>query len=230
MKFKTLPIQAVFLKRLNRFSVQVRLNGRIEEAHLPNSGRLGELLVQERRCYVFPADNPIRKTRYDLAMIETPEGGLTSTDARLPNTLFREAFDRNQLAAFQHYSRIDHEVPYEKSRLDFRLSGSNSSCYVEVKSVTLVQEGTALFPDAPTLRGIKHLNHLMVLKKSGHESAVVFWVQRDDAIRVRPHHTSDPVFSNTLNACANQGVRVLAYKSRVTVEGLEFMGEIPVKL
>ena len=134
------------------------------------------------------------------------------------------------MAAFDNYSGLVHEVPYENSRLDFRLAGGNRSCYVEVKSVTLVQERTALFPDAPTLRGTKHLNHLMALKKAGHEAAIVFWVQREDAVKIRPHHISDPVFADTLKACAQQGVRVLAYKSRVTVEGIEFIGEIPVKL
>lgn len=230
MKFGILPLQGIFLQRLNRFSVLVELNGKPVKAHLPNSGRLGELLVPGRRCYVLPASNPLRKTDYDLILVETPAGNLTSTDARLPNRLFTEAFKQAKLSAFCHYTQIEPEVPYENSRLDFRLSAGNLNCYVEVKSVTLVEDGTALFPDAPTLRGTKHLNHLIHLKNKGHDTAIVFWVQRDDAKEVRPNVVSDPLFSETLRACSLQGVRILAYMSKMTVDGTEFMGTLPVVL
>ena len=230
LKFREHPLEASFLKRQNRFSVLVRLKGQAVAAHLPNSGRLGELLVPGRRCYILPALNPLRKTHYDLVLIETPNGLLTSTDARLPNQLFAKAFESTLLPEFENYSHLEREVAYQQSRLDFRLSNSGQICYVEVKSVTLVNDGIALFPDAPTTRGTRHLSHLMALKQSGFDAAIVFWVQRGDAVKVRPNCESDPVFAKTLADAQQKGVQILAYKSDVRVDGFEFMGSIPVKV
>ena len=228
LKFKDHPLEASFIKRLNRFSVLVQLQNETVTAHLPNSGRLGELLVPGRRCYILPALNPLRKTHYDLVLIETPNGLLTSTDARLPNQLFAEAFQARLLPEFEGYSNLEREVVFHESRLDFRVANADKTCYVEVKSVTLVNDGIALFPDAPTMRGTRHLNHLMELKQAGFDAAVVFWVQREDAVEVRPNRESDPVFAETLAACQWNGVQVLAYKSDVTVDGFEFIGRVPV--
>jgi len=155
VKFPAL-VAGRFVRRDNRFRVIVEIAGERVAAHLPNSGRLTELLTPNRLCWLTGFDTPRRKTRFDLTLMEYA-GTLVSVDARLPNALFAEAWATGQLEPFRGYDCVDREVRLGESRLDFRLSGPDGVCWVEVKSVTLVEEGVARFPDAPTARGVRHL-------------------------------------------------------------------------
>ena len=217
-------VPATFVRRDNRFRVQVRVTGRVEAAHLPNSGRLGELLVPGHAVWLAPADlrrKPQRRMAYDLALVEFA-GRLVSVDARLPGRLVEEALRHGQLAGFERYTTLRREVRLGESRLDFRLEAEPDEppCWIEVKSVTLVEDGTALFPDAPTLRGQRHVRELMGAVAHGDRAAVVFIVQRDDAARFRPHDAADPALGQALREAARAGVEVYAWRCRVSREAL----------
>lgn len=227
-------VPGAFVRRDNRFRVQVQTGGRTVAAHLPNSGRLGELLVPGRRVWLAPADmrrNPRRRTAYDLALVEFA-GRLVSVDARLPGRLVDEALRHGQLVGLEGYASVRREVRLGKSRLDFRLDAGpgKAPCWVEVKSVTLVVAGTARFPDAPTPRGQRHVGELMRAAERGERAAVVFVVQRDDAQQFAPHDEADPAFGQALREAAQAGVEVYAWRCRVSREAMRLIEAIPVCL
>jgi len=230
MKFEQNLIQGKFLKRLNRFSVLVEVNGKEEKAHLANSGRLRELLVPGYKTMLMPVESASRKTKYDLCLVQTRSRVWVSSDARLPNILFHEAFLSRQLKPFLDFHEIQPEVVWGKSRLDFCLSSSNQLCFAEIKSITLVEDRMGYFPDAPTERGRKHLCELLKIKKEGDRGAVVFIVQREDAGAVQPNDQADPAFGRTLRNVFQQGVEVYAYKCQVNKQGVFIQQEIPVYL
>jgi sugar fermentation stimulation protein A len=225
-------VGAELVQRDNRFRVQVRMEGRVVSAHLPNSGRLGELLVPGRQLWLTPA--PVegraeRKTAYDLTLVEYGDR-LVSVDARLPSALVAAALSCGRLARWQGYATVQREVTHGASRLDLRLDAHPEAppCWIEVKSVTLVEEGAALFPDAPTARGRRHLAELVDIVDAGGRAAAVFVVQRDDPERFSPHSMADPAFAAALCEAKAAGVDVAAYRCRVTLEGIEITSSIPV--
>ena len=217
-----------FISRDNRFSATVEVEGSKAWAHVPNSGRLRELFTPGRPVWVSRASNPERKTAFDLKLVEY-NGVLVSVDARLPNPLFAEALAGNRLADFP-YPIVDREVTRGHSRLDFLLQGPQGRCWVETKSITLVEDGTAMFPDAPTERGRKHLFTLIDILAEGDRAAVVFVVQRPDARRFRPHPAADPLFAEALKQAATSGVEVKAYTCDVSRFAINLAGEVPVYL
>jgi sugar fermentation stimulation protein A len=240
MKIATKLIPATFMKRDNRFRVTVRVEGHRVWAHLPNSGRLRELLVPGRRVLLAAAQAPGRLTAYDLLMVDL-DGTLVSIDARLPSRLLYEtlrqqtqdeALQAGRLEEFAGYAQVRREVTYGQSRLDLVLEGGpdGGRCFIEVKSVTLVKEGVALFPDAPTQRGRRHLGELARARAEGHRAAVVFVVQRDDTIRFSPHYEADPAFGQALREVAQAGVEVYAYKCRVSEEEMTMDVPLPVAI
>jgi len=223
-------IQGVFLHRRNRFTLEVQVGNEMALCHLANSGRLGELLVKGRRVWLHPAEAPERKTAYDLILVETAEGHRISIDARVPNALFAEAFRDHRLQPFSGFTALRAEVTVGESRLDFQLDNDRERCFVEVKSVTLVDRGVARFPDAPTERGRKHLNELMRLKAQGLDAAVVFMVQRSDAHYFSPNDRTDPAFGETLRRAHAAGVLVLAYGCTVLETGIDLLAPVEVRL
>jgi sugar fermentation stimulation protein A len=227
-------IPGIFVHRDNRFRVQVEVRGRVEAAHLPNSGRLSELLVPGHEVWLAPADlhrNPQRRTAYDLVLVQFA-GRLVSVDARLPEKLVAEALRHGQLTGFEGYTTIQSEVRLSDSRLDFRLDAESADppCWIEVKSVTLVDNGTARFPDAPTLRGQRHLGELLAAVQRGDRAAAVFVVQRDDAQRFAPHDEADQDFGQILRMAAHAGVEVHAWRCRVSTEAIQLLEAISVIL
>jgi sugar fermentation stimulation protein A len=217
-----------FVRRDNRFRATVRVNEKNVWAHVPNSGRLHDLFVLGRPVWLHPAANPARKTPYDLKLVQMPEA-LVSIDARLPNPLFAEAVAAGRLPEFACHD-IRPEVRYGDSRLDFRLTGPEGVCWVETKSVTLVTEGVARFPDAPTARGSRHLRELMDIVQKGQRAAVVFIIQREDARSFAPAAAVDPLFAQTLTRAASAGVEVRAYVCRVDMTEILLDHAIPVTL
>jgi len=222
-------IPGVFLRRLNRFAVEVRLGRRRVQAHLPNSGRLHELLVPGYPIWVARREGQ-RRTGYDLQVVGLPDGTLVSADARVPNLLFREAWERGELPPFGSYTALEAEVPLGEVRVDFRLSGPGGIAYLEVKSVTLVEDGVGLFPDAPTARGRRHVAALMGARANGVPTFVLFIVQRPDVRVFRPHDPADPDFGRILRAATAHGVQVLAYRCAVSLEEIRLADPIPVLL
>jgi sugar fermentation stimulation protein A len=224
-----LLIAGHFIRRGNRFRVTVGIEGEPVAAHLPNSGRLTELLTLDRPCWLAPCPGSRRKTRFDLKLVEYT-GVLISVDARLPNPLFVEALEAGRLTPFQDYVHVEREVRLGDSRLDFRLSMPDGVCWVEVKSVTLVEDGAARFPDVPTARGARHVRELTAAVSQGEKAAIVFVVQRPDARRFVPHDSADPAFGAALREAASAGVGVCAWTCEVNRQAIEIARQIPVDL
>jgi sugar fermentation stimulation protein A len=216
--------------RDNRFRVTVEIDGEQVWAHLPNPGRLGELLLPGRRAMLIERHSPGRLTHYDLAMIQAGRQWV-SMDARLPNDLVEEALRAERLPALAGYSRLKREVTYGASRLDFLLAADGRpSCLLEVKSVTLIVDGLARFPDAVTARGRRHVEELVMALAEGYRAVVAFVVQRSDAEGFCPHDESDPDFGRVLRQAARQGVEVYAYACRVEPGCVEIDRPLPVYL
>lgn len=223
-------LPATFLKRMNRFTAEVDLSsGERTSAYVPTTGRLTGVLRPGGRIWLEPATNQQRKLRYTLVLAELEQGGFCSVNATLANQIFEEALSNRRLEAFP-CDEIRREVTYKDSRFDFRLAEQDQVCWVEVKSVTCVQEGVGMFPDAPTSRGQKHLRELAELAALGDRASVVFVAQRADATRFKPHETVDPEFAEVLCQAHAQGVEIHAYRCDVTLEGIEIADEIPVEL
>lgn len=245
MEFPFTTEAAIFLERPNRYRIVARLQrtDAIVHAHCPNPGRLGELLVPGATVHVSPAAHQERKTAYDLRFVEHPEHGqLVSLDTRLPNQLFAEGLEAGFFPAFGRYERYAQEVrlpvPADltrqegvHSRIDFKLCAqSGAYCWVEVKSVSLVIDGCARFPDAVTARGRRHVLELAALAEQGEEAAVVFIVQRADAHTLRPQWETDPEFGDALVLAQKKGVAIYAYTCQLTTKAVRLLMEIPVRL
>jgi sugar fermentation stimulation protein A len=229
MRFSDRLVQASFLRRENRFSCLVMIAGSNEVVYLANSGRLETVLEPGRKVFLAERSSPTRTTRYDLVLAAV--GGLyVSVDDRVPSDLVNDALLKGDLPGFQNYSSIRREVARGRSRLDFLLSNSTSQCFLEVKSVTLVKRGLALFPDAPTLRGRRHIESLVWAKREGYDAAIVFVVQREDASRFSPNDEVDKGFGRALRLARLSGVGVHAYKCNVTTKAISLAEEIPVAL
>ena len=228
MRFDRL-VEARFLQRVNRFAATVDLAGDETLVHVANSGRMRELLVTGRRVLLRSVAGDHRKTAFDLAMVDLGHA-LASADARLPNRLVYEAIRDGRLPQFAEYDETRPEVIYGESRLDLALRGPTGACYVETKSVTLVEGGAGLFPDAPTTRGRKHMISLARAVADGHRAAVVFVVQREDADAFAPNDMADPEFGRTLRESLDRGVEAYAYRCRVTEEEIVLTDSLRVRL
>lgn len=220
--------RAEFLRRENRFRALVRSAGAELPVHVPNSGRLGELLLPGAPAYIRLRPDPRRKTAGDLILVEHA-GRLVCVDARLPPRLVVDAWRAGLLPELKAYEQVHTEAALGQSRLDLRFeAGGGRACWVEAKSVTLVQDGIARFPDAPTERGRRHLRELARLAEEGVCSAVVFVVQREDARAFAPNDGTDAEFGRALREARKAGVRVLALRCRVTPEEIGVLGPIPL--
>jgi sugar fermentation stimulation protein A len=221
-------VEARFLARDNRFRVTVEADEGPVWAHLPNSGRLDELLVPGHRVLLVRRSAPNRKTRYDLSLVQLA-GQWVSVNARLPNDLVVEALFAGRLAPFVGYPDVNREVAFGRSRLDLLLEApGRPPCLIEVKSVTLVVDGLACFPDAVTLRGRRHLRELEAAIERGYRAAAIFVVQRGDAIGLRPHDESDPDFGRVLREVVSRGVEVYAYACSVEPGRVEITHSLPL--
>lgn len=230
MRFDTKLVEAYFTRRLNRFAALVDMDGEEVMVHVANTGRMRELLTPGRPVLLLRlAGKPERKTAFDLMLVDL---GFTlcSTDSRLPPHLVEEAFLERRLKPFAGFHEARREVTYEESRFDLMLTGVEGICYVETKSVNLVEDRVALFPDAPTERGVKHLGTLVKAVEAGHRAAAFFVIQRPDAEAFRPHPTADPAFADALRSASASGVEVYAYNCHVTPSHISIQRSIPVML
>ena len=217
-----------FLRRVNRFLACVDVDGRETEVHVANSGRLGELFLPGAPVWVKPANRAGRKTRYDLALVET-NGTLVSADARLPNALVAEAIaDKRIFDVNGGAPAITREAQFGESRFDLLLEDECGKLYVEVKSVTLVEKGVGLFPDSPTSRGAKHLNSLAQAVTEGHRGAVVFVVQRPDCHAFTVNAPADPALARAFRHAVENGVCALAYNCAVSQREVAIDRRLPI--
>ena len=230
MKLHPRLVEARFVRRLNRFAALMDCQGARVQVHVANSGRLTELLSADNRMFLTPADpRAERKTAFDLTLVEV-DGVLVSADARAPNTLLQEAVESGVLRELSGYDTAAREVRFHDSRLDMMLTRAEETCYVEAKSVTLVEDGVALFPDAPTERGRKHVGSLARAVADGHRGVIVFVVQRPDAAKLLPNSRADPAFCEALDSAASSGVEVYAYVCQVSLTDIHMSRSIPVLL
>lgn len=223
-------VSARFLSRPNRFIAHVELDGTVETVHVKNTGRCRELLVPGAAVYLSSALNPTRKTRYDLIAVEKvlPNGKplLINMDSQVVNEITAEWLDRTSSPDVT----IRREVPFGSSRFDFQLTEGDRQTYLEVKGVTLEDNGIVRFPDAPTLRGTKHLRELIRAKELGFGACVLFVVQMNGVRVFRPNEKTDPAFAAALREAAAAGVEIRAMDCLVTPDSISIDQEIPVEL
>ncbi len=213
---------ARFLARPNRFIAHVELDGRVETVHVKNTGRCRELLVPGTTVYLSEGQNPARKTRYDLVMVEKQRNGkpplLIHMDSQAANTLAEEWLRRGDL--FSRNARIRREVTYGRSRFDFCIEEGDRRSFLEVKGVTLEKDGIAYFPDAPTERGVKHLEELIACREAGYGAYLLFVVQMKGITCVCPNDGTDPAFGAALRRAEAAGVTLLAVVCRVSPDAV----------
>jgi len=203
-------IEGNFVKRISRFSALVHIKSIIEYVYLPNHGRLRELLMPGARVVMSSHGDTDRKTSYDLIMAFS-DSTLVSIDSRIPNKLIGEALLKREIAEIKEYDDVKSEITFGKSRLDFLLLGPQKKVLIEVKSVTLVKEDIAYFPDAFTTRGTRHIKELIQAKNEGYDSIIIFVIQRPDASAFSPNAKTDPNFALSLKRAQAKGILILPY-------------------
>ncbi len=217
---------ARFLARPNRFIAQVELAGREETVHVKNTGRCRELLVPGARVWLERSDNPQRKTAYDLVAVEKGQR-LINMDAQAPNKVFGEWAQGGGIPGL---TLLRPETVWGSSRFDFYWEAGAERGFVEVKGVTLELGGAAYFPDAPTLRGVKHLRELIAAHQQGYRAAVCFVIQMKDIAFFSPNDATHPEFGQALREAAAAGVEVWARDCAVTPGSLALDAPVAVKL
>ena len=211
----------------NRFIAHVTVDGRTEVCHVKNTGRCRELLLPGTTVYLEKSDNPKRKTRFDLVAVEKGDL-LINMDAQAPNRLFGEWAAAGKFCP--DIREIRPEVTFGASRFDFRLDTAEGPFFVEVKGVTLEENGIARFPDAPTERGVKHLHELARAVKEGYRAAAFFVIQMKGCTCFQPNDRTHPAFGAALREAAAAGVEVYAYDCVVTPESARIDAPVPVQL
>lgn len=219
------------IRRYQRFLADVELdNGRVVTAHCPNSGSMKGCAVPGHRVLLSRSTNPARKLPYTWELV-LADGQWVGINTGLPNRLVREGIENGTVQELQGYSSIRPEVPYgENSRIDLLLEGPRGLCFVEVKNVTLVEGGVALFPDAVTTRGQKHLRELMRVVEEGGRGIIFFVVQRGDSRSVAPADAIDPEYGRLLRQATACGVDALAYQASVSPREIHLTHRLPVSL
>lgn len=216
-----------FLRRPNRFIAYVELDGEEVVCHVKNTGRCRELLVPGAVVYLEESGNPSRKTKYDLIAVEKGQR-LINMDSQAPNKLFGE------WAAAGHFrgelETLKPETTYGNSRFDFYWESSEKRGFVEVKGVTLEEDGIVRFPDAPTQRGVKHIEELIAARRAGYEAAVCFVIQMSDVAYFTPNDRTHPEFGRALRRAAQEGVEILALDCRVEVGRTEIGKSVEIRL
>lgn len=208
--------QGSFIKRVNRFIAHIEIDGSSEVCHVKTTGRCRELFVPGARVWVDESMNPHRSTKYDLVTVDKG-GKLINVDSQAPNRLFEEWALSGGIKGLDSLKR---ECRYKDSRFDFMLIRNGRPMYVEVKGVTLEEDGAAIFPDAPTERGLKHVRELMDAKRNGFDCAVFFVVQMKGAAYFAPNRLTHLAFADALEQAMNDGVEIMAYDCVVDPESI----------
>lgn len=221
----TLPGE--FIERPNRFIALVAVDGQIVTCHVKNTGRCKELLIPRAKVFIQKAENPNRKTLYDLIAVYKGDV-LVNIDSTAPNAVFRDWVMKN--SPWGEVLSIRPETKWGNSRFDFYIETDQLKAFVEVKGVTLEEMGVALFPDAPTQRGIKHLEELVACKKEGYHAVVVFVIQMKGTHVFRPNDKTHPAFGRALREASAKGVEILAMDCCVSSDSMWLDASVPVVL
>ena len=229
MTIKGPLIHAKFIERPNRFITIIEIDGIQYRSHLPDPGRLKELLIPGARLLLKKEDGENRKTQFSTQAVYAGKT-LISLNTLIPNRFVSYLLNNHGLVFLQKWESQQQEVSYGNSRFDFQLTKDNAVMVLEVKSVTLVEKGIAKFPDAVTERGRRHIRHLAELAEEGFNVMVLFVVQRPDAEYFQPHWERDPKFSSALFEAWKNGLQVRVIKMKMTMDALFYLGEIPYQL
>ncbi len=228
MKYKNIH-KGIFKSRPNRFIANVEIDGKIEVCHVKNTGRCKELLVTDAAVYLEKSDNPNRKTLYDLIAVEKGDR-LINMDSQVPNRAVEEWIKAGGLIGENPYVRP--ESKFGDSRFDFYVESvtAERKAYVEVKGCTLECDGAAKFPDAPTLRGIKHINELIKCAQNGFEAYIIFLIQMSNINYFTPNYETHPEFGEALKNANKKGVKILAFDSIVTPDIIILNKPVDIRL
>lgn len=217
-----------FISRPNRFIARVEVNGREESVHVKNTGRCRELLTAGCEVWLSESDSPNRKTRYDLVAVLKNGALLINMDSQAPNHAVKEWLVSGGI--FGSGADVRSEVRYGDSRFDFRIEKDGRTAFLEVKGVTLENDGIAMFPDAPTERGVKHIRELMKCIDDGYEAYLLFVVQMKGVTEVRPNYATHREFGEALTEAAAKGVKIMAVDCIVTPDSITVDETVRVEL
>lgn len=219
-------VPGIFIRRPNRFIAHIEIDGKEEICHVKNTGRCRELLPPGARVWCLDAKSATRKTRYDLIAVQKGER-LINMDSQAPNAAVKEWLQAGGLGEIQD---IRPETKWGDSRFDFSFRKDGKDCFLEVKGVTLENEGICAFPDAPTERGAKHLRELAELAQEGYGTYILFVIQMKDVSYLHPNDATDPAFGQALRQAAASGVQVLAMDCIVTEDTMTIGKPVEVRL
>lgn len=219
--------KAVFLKRPNRFVAEVEIQGKRENVHVKNTGRCKELLIPGAEVILEKSGNPNRKTKYDLICVNK-QGRLVNMDSQIPNKAAEEWIKKGGL--FPEEVTIRPEKKYGNSRFDLYVESPVRRAFVEVKGVTLEEDNIVRFPDAPTVRGIKHVEELIHCMEEGYEAYLLLVIQMKGVKKFMPNWETHPEFGQALAKAEKAGVKILARDCLVTEDTIEIQEEVPVDL
>lgn len=224
MKYNNI-VKGEFLERPNRFIAICNIDGNEEICHVKNTGRCKELLVKGTTVYLQKADNPTRKTQYDLIAVHKGDR-LINMDSQIVNYVAVEYLPQ----LFDDITFVKPEYKYGNSRFDIYVETKSDKIFVEVKGVTLENDGIVRFPDVPTERGVKHLKELQKAVTEGYKAYVMFVVQMDDVVCFEPNCETHPEFAETLKKANENGVNVIAFQCDVTPESIKIKNQIPIMI
>lgn len=226
MKYREI-VQGIFLERPNRFIAYVELMGKRERVHVKNTGRCKELLLPGACVYLEKSENPERSTAFDLVAVKKGER-IVNMDSQAPNKVVGEWLSTK--AFFPNLTYVRPETVYGNSRFDFYMETEKEKIFMEVKGVTLEEDGVVRFPDAPSERAVKHVEELIAAKRDGYRVFVMFVIQMEGVRYFTPNRNTHPEFADALCKAAEAGVEVLAYDCKVTPDSLTLNCPVPVKL
>ena len=226
MRYTQPVVHGIFKRRPNRFIAHIEIDGKEEICHVKNTGRCRELLPTGAKVWCLDAQSDTRKTRYDLIAVQKGDL-LINMDSQAPNKAVKSWLEKGGLGEI---SNLKAESTFGASRFDFSFVKDGKPCFLEVKGVTLEEDGICAFPDAPTERGAKHLRELTELAKQGYGAYVLFVIQFSPAKYLHPNDKTDPKFGQALRQAAENGVQILAMDCAVTPDTMTLQNPVTIKL
>lgn len=230
MKFENKLVHGKLIRRYKRFLSDIELDtGELVVAHCTNSGSMKSCLENGAEVYLSPVNDPKRKTRFTWEMIKI-NNGWVGINTGIPNKLAYEAIVAGTIPGLEGYTKVKREVKFEDSRFDVYAENKEEKCFIEVKNVSMKENEFALFPDAVTIRGQKHLKTLMEVKKLGIRAVMLYIIQRSDVEIFAPAKTIDPEYASLLKKAIETGVEVIPMQAKVTPKGVDLKKRLPIKL
>lgn len=230
MHFETQLVHGRLIKRYKRFLADIILDdGQIITAHCTNSGTMKSCLEENAEVYLSPTNNPKRKTKFTWEMIKI-NGDWVGINTANPNKIAFEAIRDQKIEGLKGYTKVKREVKFGDSRFDVFAENDHEKCFVEVKNVSMKSGNYALFPDAVTTRGQKHLRTLMEVKRSGIRAVMLYLIQRSDVTVFAPATEIDPAYAKTLKEAVNAGVEVFPLLAKVSPQKIELVKPLPFKI